>query len=71
MIGWDERDGMQEGEESKGKNYCKLVWEGKLSKPNFPEFKFEIARSEGNARDVLRRRAAEHYWDLIKNFIVE
>ena len=55
-------------EKDAGKNnFCKLVWQGKLQKAQFPEFKFEAARSEGNARELLRRRSCEHYWDLCKN----
>jgi len=66
----DDEDEMESDEEDDkgGKNFCKLVWEGKLQKAAFPEFKFEVSRSEGNARDLLRRRQCEHYWDLVKNF---
>jgi U4/U6 small nuclear ribonucleoprotein PRP3 len=65
-----EEDEMEsDNEEAKGgkNNFCKFVWEGKIQKAAFPEFKFEVARSEGNARDLLRRRNCEHYWDLVKN----
>ncbi|EKX32783.1 hypothetical protein GUITHDRAFT_39459, partial [Guillardia theta CCMP2712] len=64
----DEEEEEEEMKEEEGKNFCKLVWVGRLAKANFPEFKFEVARSEGNARDLLRRRNVEHYWDLVKNF---
>jgi hypothetical protein len=29
---------------------------------------FEAATSEGNARDILRRKQVEHYWDLMKSY---
>jgi len=64
----DEMESDNDDKEGGKHNYCKLVWEGKLQKSSFPEFKFEVARSEGNARDLLRRRQCEHYWDLCKNF---
>ena len=46
-LGWQEEEHADDA--SKGKNFCKLVWVGRLAKANFPEFKFEVARSEGNA----------------------
>lgn len=67
--GEDEMESDDEDAKGDKTNYCKLVWEGKLQKAAFPEFKFEVARSEGNARDLLRRRHCEHYWDLCKNHV--
>lgn len=64
----DEMESEDEDEKGGKNNYCKLVWEGKLQKASFGEFKFEVSRSEGNARELLRRKHCEHYWDLIKNF---
>jgi U4/U6 small nuclear ribonucleoprotein PRP3 len=68
-----EEDEMEEEEQIAGdkKNYCKLVWEGTVLKANFPEFKFEAARTEGAAKELLRRRGVGHYWDLVRDFTVE
>ena len=64
----DEMESDDEDDKAGKNNFCKLVWEGKLQKASFPEFKFEVSRTEGAAREVLRRRNCEHYWDLVKNF---
>uniref|UniRef100_A0A6U4VCR6 Uncharacterized protein n=1 Tax=Hemiselmis andersenii TaxID=464988 RepID=A0A6U4VCR6_HEMAN len=63
----EDEDEMKDDEE-KGENFCRLVWEGKVTKANFGEFRFEAATSEGNARDILRRKGVEQYWDLIKSY---
>lgn len=64
----DDDDDHSDTDKEEETNLCQLVWQGKLIKPNFPDFKFEVARTEGQARDLLRRRNVEHYWDLVKNF---
>ena len=64
----EDEDEMQEDDKGRSDNFCRLVWEGKLTKPNFTDFRFEAATSEGNARELLRRKGVEHYWDLIKSY---
>ena len=75
-IKWDEasRKERKEEEEAGGgdgtaassvaKNSCSLVWEGTVLKRNFGEMKFKICPTESFAREHLRQRNVEHYWDI-------
>ena len=74
-IKWDEasRKERKEEEEAGGdgtaassvaKNSCALVWEGTVLKRNFGEMKCKICPTESFAREHLRQRNVEHYWDI-------
>eukprot|EP00171_Calliarthron_tuberculosum_P006852 IDg6852t1 len=46
------------------KNEAVLVWEGKIRKIAFQEFRTVETKSEAGCRHFFRKRRVEHYWDL-------
>ena len=75
-IKWEEasrREKKEEAEDGEGassssssatKNVCSLVWEGTVLKRSFGEMKFKVCPTESFAREHLRQREVEHYWDI-------
>ena len=49
---------------SSSRNVCSLVWEGTVMKRSFGEIKFKVCPTESFAREHLRQRNVEHYWDI-------
>ena len=71
-IKWEEASRREKKYEAEGeeggtpgpKNVCSLVWEGTVLKRSFGEMKFKICPTESFAREHLRQRNVEHYWDI-------
>lgn len=60
----EEEEEDESGKPSKPPNYCHLVWQGVVAKPQFRKFKSETVHSEAAARKFLTDHRVEHYWDL-------
>jgi U4/U6 small nuclear ribonucleoprotein PRP3 len=44
------------------KNKCMLVWHGQLKTNRFPRWMLKDAETEQDAKDILARNEAEHFW---------
>lgn len=53
-----------EDEEEEKKNGCVLVWEGTSISRNFGDVTFKLCSTENVAREILKKKGVEHYWDL-------
>lgn len=47
---------------------CKLVWQGKLKKPSFHNFRFQKFVGDVIARKYLKDHGCEHYFDMCASF---
>ncbi|CAN6633837.1 hypothetical protein TRVA0_014S01420 [Trichomonascus vanleenenianus] len=43
-------------------NKCSIVWYGQLKRPKFMKWTLNDAETEQDAKDILSRNEAEHYW---------
>lgn len=59
------------GDGSKPKNECYLVWEGEVAEPSFNSFKYRLCPTDYKVREVLERAKVLHYWDFVKNYVSE
>jgi U4/U6 small nuclear ribonucleoprotein PRP3 len=50
---------------------CALVWEGKVQKNQFPNFRYHICPTEHAVKDYFEKMGAIHYWNAAKNFVLE
>ncbi|VDM21302.1 unnamed protein product [Wuchereria bancrofti] len=68
-IKWgDEIIGQKKEAENKDtpgeRNDCSLIWEGIQKRRNFGEVKCMVATLEKQAREILEKHGAAHFWDL-------
>ena len=49
-------------------NRCDLIWEGVLQKRMFKRFRFHELKTAKEAREILEKRNAAHYWDTAVAF---
>ncbi|EFO24091.1 hypothetical protein LOAG_04390 [Loa loa] len=68
-IKWgDEIIGQKKEAENKDtpgeRNDCSLIWEGLQKRRNFGEVKCMVATLEKQAREILEKHEAAHFWDL-------
>ena len=52
------------------KAHCSVIWEGKNAFSSFNEWTVKSCSSETVAREFLRLRGCEHYWDLAVNQMI-
>ena len=50
--------------------HCSVIWEGKNAFSSFNDWTVKICPSETVAREFLRLRSCEHYWDLAVNQMI-
>ncbi|CAD5115389.1 DgyrCDS4368 [Dimorphilus gyrociliatus] len=53
-----------EDEEEEKRNGCRLVWEGTSTNRNFGDVTFKLCSTENVARETLKKKGVEYYWDL-------
>jgi len=63
-IKWSETKGGASAQGGKDPAKCTLVWEGKVKKRTFGDFKFKACPLEKQARDHFEKFGISHYWDM-------
>mmetsp|Transcript_15827 Transcript_15827/g.23856 ORF Transcript_15827/g.23856 Transcript_15827/m.23856 type:complete len:114 (-) Transcript_15827:179-520(-) len=63
----DDSDDEYDDEDTVKRKTAKLVWEGVQNRRRFLNFRFEVLRSESEARSFFAEKGLEHYWDQCMN----
>eukprot|EP00468_Gymnochlora_sp_CCMP2014_P008010 CAMPEP_0167754258 /NCGR_PEP_ID=MMETSP0110_2-20121227/8168_1 /TAXON_ID=629695 /ORGANISM="Gymnochlora sp., Strain CCMP2014" /LENGTH=426 /DNA_ID=CAMNT_0007640113 /DNA_START=333 /DNA_END=1610 /DNA_ORIENTATION=- len=58
----DDSDDEYDDEDTVKRKTAKLVWEGVQNRRRFLNFRFEVLRSESEARSFFAEKGLEHYW---------
>ena len=55
---------------SAANTHCSVIWEGKNAFSSFNDWTVKVCPTETVAREFLRQRSCEHYWDLAVNQMI-